>query len=511
MTGRLASDLLSRWRPSTAGQALVGRVPRRVWVAVALAAKGLSFVFFLVFFVHHGADSPPGFWGATTNDTSSYLAPVENALETKDFLRLFGYRPFGYGLPYLILRLVAGPAASLNALIVCQAALAGVSLVILGRMAGRLFDSRSTVVLTVGAYFALPIVSYYDVVALTESLSTSLLVLSLHALVTPVRFEWTWRLLSGACLAWCCLLKPVLLPLAGIYVLYSAWADRRMGVGRIALMAALILAPVMAGDGIWAAGRLLAGARQVHEYPPKEYTDEAKHSLAMFEFLKALGDDWHQQPWVYSLEGATKPPCAVATTAFDCDDLAALAKRAQRAQVDLLTLNPATPTDEVRSLNLALNADLKRYADSVRRERPFHYYIVAPIRCLARMLSSSSTHRLFGSYSTMNPSLRAPRMALDAVAWSWQGAFLVLLVLAPSPSRCRAERVVVGTTILYVYSVYALFFRMSDVRYIVPVLPLVGMMGSGWAAESWNRLTASRALDQTERRNRARTGDRVGG
>jgi len=149
----------------------------RVWIGVSLALKLALFLIFLRFFTPaQSADSViVGFWGGATNDTVSYLQPIEEALSFRDPFRVFDYRMFGYGLPYLAFRWFLAKPAALNAVIVAQLLVSSLSVYLLALLALRLFGSLRSFVCTFFGYFLVPIVSYYDVIALTESFSTSAL------------------------------------------------------------------------------------------------------------------------------------------------------------------------------------------------------------------------------------------------------------------------------------------------------------------------------------------------
>ena len=109
----------------------------------------------------------------------------------------------------------------------------------------------------------------------------------------------------------------------------------------------------------------------------------------------------------------------------------------------------------------------------MRDEHPFYYYFIAPGKYLVRLIGSSSTHRMFGYYSKMNPALRPFRFAVDCSWWGLEACFLGLLLRRGS-LLCRSPALaLVVFVIAYFYGMYAFAFGMNDFRYLVPVAPLV--------------------------------------
>jgi hypothetical protein len=215
---------------------------------------------------------------------------------------------------------------------------------------------------------------------------------------------------------------------------------------------------------------------------PPIYHDPAKHSVAMADFMRALGEEASPRaPWMYTREPVTQAHCIVATSQFDCAALADLKRRVLLAQIDLATLNPETPRGEIEKLNADVREELRRYTRAVRDELPLHYYIVAPARLFGRLVSGSSMDRMFGDYERMTDWLRPFRRAADGAVWVLQVAF-VAAVASFCRSRVRDRMrqvrglVFILLTIAYFYLVHPIVVRASDFRYLVPVLPLLLMV-----------------------------------
>ncbi len=456
----------------------------RVWIGLSLAIKLALFLFFLKFFTPTRPVDLVGFWGGATNDTASYLQPIEEALSFRDPFRVFDYRMFGYGLPYFAFRWLLAKPAALNAVIVTQLLISSLSVYLLALVALRLFGSPRSFVLTFFGYFLVPIVSYYDVIALTESFSTSALILSLYFLFTSRgRRQLT---VSGACLTWCVFLRPAFFPVVALGSLYILVDARVVGYRRALSCATLFLAPLLLAEGVWVVGRYESGAASDFAFPSAfhpVYLDEAKHSQALIGFLKAIGEDWQVQPWFYSHSVAPGVNCIVETSRFDCRDLENLRRRALLAQSNLVTFNPDTPRSEALAQNRIINDELEAYTRSVKKEHPVYYYIVAPAKYLIRLLTASSTYRMFGGYPTMSRSWLPFRLVIDGMAWVLQLSFSAAVLWGWSRSVEKGKLALVCGVVGYFYLVHALLFRMNDFRYVVPVLPLLVMITvSFWSA-----------------------------
>jgi hypothetical protein len=200
------------------------------------------------------------------------------------------------------------------------------------------------------------------------------------------------------------------------------------------------------------------------------------HSAALVEFLMAVGADWELHSWFYERLPRSEPPCDIETTAFNCDALHSLKRRILRTQIDRSTLNPATPVADIITENAEINTFLRQYIQSVRDERPVYYYVIAPIRYFGRLVGQSVAYRLFGPSETMNPRYRPARLALDIVGWSLQTSFLLLLPRGVRRSADRRGTILVACVVFYFYCVHPLAFRSNELRYVVPVLPLLAML-----------------------------------
>ena len=438
------------------------------WLGAALVLKISLALFFVRFF---GQDAIPGFVGVVSNDTASYLEPVDQYVDSGDARSLFGFRMLGYGLPYLGLRAFFPKAIAMNGLIALQTVVAAVALYLLGRTVEHITRSDRAFPWTFLAYFLTPIVSFYDVVALTESFAASALIVSLYALIC--RSGPRFVLVAGACAAFGVFLKPTFLPVLALLAAYGAWSRSLTPWQRGLPMFFLCLAPFALADSLWIAGRYWSGARQDLALQPSMhplFEDPARHTRAMVAFLRSQGEDWQNPTEFYA---GTFPPCGVPTSRFGCDDVSRLQSRALATQSDIVTSKPGVDEAWAALENRAISNELQAFADSVKREKPLQYFVVAPVRYLARLVADTSTRRMFGEYSTMNPRWRPVRLAVDGLWWGMQVLFAISLVRLLTTSKRSWPLMLIASIVVYFYVIYAMVFGMSDVRYLLPVAPLL--------------------------------------
>lgn len=445
------------------------------WLSSALLLKFAYFTFFINFFspqVHPGDIS--GFWGVTTNDSLSYLQPVEKCLESGSISYLFGERMFGYSLPYLMLRILFAPATALNTLILLQAVVSAAAVYLLALTAREVTKSPRAFHFAFWGHFFLAIACFYDIAAMTESLASSSLIISFHYL----HREHTKAnlIISGLFLTWTCFLRAVFFPIFALHLLVIAkrnWAKKYTAAASAVAIFCFLL-PLALAEGTWILGRLSSGASRNIILPPSTsavYDDDTKHTMAMIGFLKALGEVWwHSHD--NSFYNSPEVPSHVKTSLFGPRELADLRSAIKNTQSDLITLRPDRPTQELKRENQEISRTLRAYTQAIKRERPKHYYLKVPAKYLWILLSTSSTHRMFGNYSSMNPKLKLFRLGTDMVIWTIEATLILCLLWLPNWRRIETSRLHAVAIVLYTAVIHAVIFRHPDFRYIVPTLPL---------------------------------------
>lgn len=180
------------------------------YIGVALLAKIGFYSFFFneskVFYFNKISGIAVS-WG----DTESYLNPVDNYLLTGEFNT---YRMPGYGMVYFIFRAFFSDALAKSLIIFLQIVLSSVSVYVLGLISNRLI--KNSFFVSYFLYLISTYVSIYDQYLLTESLTTSVLILCVFILLYSNRSIFN-LLLSGIMATWLFFLKPVM----GVFVIIS--------------------------------------------------------------------------------------------------------------------------------------------------------------------------------------------------------------------------------------------------------------------------------------------------
>lgn len=464
------------------------------WILLALVLKAaLAAVFIWKFTPEHAPHlSLEGLWGQLSNDSAGYLDPVDRFMGSGRLADLFDYRMYGYGLPYLLLRLFLAKVAALNALIVLQVGISAVSVYLLARIGFSLFEREWAFRIAFFGYFLLLFVSHFDVVVLTESLTTSALILSLFFLFRGGGMSD--RVLSGAFLGWGIFLRPVLAPLAALWVAWVLLGGARTPAWRRIRECAVLLLPFIVFECTWVAGNRVFHGRwtllNVSTWDPT-FTDARKHTIDLIEFQQAYGGDWYDDwRWYYASDMTLPPPSIPYTSRFNADSIEVLRREMRAVQRDMFTFEPSTPLEARDSINQVVVSKLRAFTRSIEEERRVIYYGVAPARMVRLQMFSSPTSRMFGGYDTMNRVLVVPRLALDVVAWGLLASTAAAFLLLVRNWRAADGRAVLLLLIIgYFVSVHAVVFRLPDPRYLVPVMPLTLLAAMGL----WGRLGRRRS------------------
>ena len=274
----------------------------KFWLIVAFLLKFVVFIFFILFFSTKPDDiiNIKGFIGYISNDTSSYIQPIENLIHHKDFSFLFQYRMFGYGLPYYLLRFVFESGTSLNIIIFIQYIFASISLYLLALFAFRIVNRFKIFIITFLGYFLFPIISFYDIAALTESFTSSFMLISVFLLVYK---RTTFNIvIIGILLTWMAFLRPVCFPLFLLFFLYFIIKDYKKGILHLIRYSILFFLPLILFEGVWIAGNYHY-KNKINLTTPTifhpVYLNEKMHSMDMIHFLQSIGEEWENNVWFY--------------------------------------------------------------------------------------------------------------------------------------------------------------------------------------------------------------------
>jgi hypothetical protein len=175
------------------------------WLILAFIFKGIPF---LMVILNKPYSDIPGIWGASQGDEPSYFVPIDNLLKHGNYSP--DYRMPGYGIVYLLFRLLFLQPGACNALILFQYILASLSVYYLSLVARNLFENDTMFYLTFYLFLICPVSNFYDAYTCTESLCGSMLIFSVYFFSKYFqKQEEKYCFISGLLFTWVMFLRPV--------------------------------------------------------------------------------------------------------------------------------------------------------------------------------------------------------------------------------------------------------------------------------------------------------------
>ena len=351
-------------------------------------------------------------WGG---DTFSYLDPIENLLRhgiyAQDLARLDTYagRMPGYGAVYGLLRLVAGPGTAADGVMVLQLLLSLASVYALGRLAQAVTQRPVAFQWAVLLYGASTFAITFDIRLLTESFATSALIIGIYWLHQAHRQPLpthAWWLGAGLWLGWAVFLRPFLAPWFGLVIVsHAAWAlTGNGGSGRRRLHAfrtVLLALPFLVADGVWVARNW----PWYHRVVPVQSSYWAGYQTppgfrALDDFVGTIGEEplywepardisWFYKPLTDPAPNFRGETSKLAPPAYTYDSLLLVRRYLLVAQDD--TRPPAFRRAAEARASRALN----RYSRAYRQLRPFHAFVLVPLKLMYRLTLAHPGDYLF--------------------------------------------------------------------------------------------------------------------
>jgi hypothetical protein len=422
----------------------------------------------------HRYSSFPGFWGAEGGDTYSYLGSIDNLISHGAYSP--DIRMPGYGIIYLIFRLFLSKSIACNIIIILQLILSAVSVYLLALSSMYLFNTDKFFYSVFYLFAISQFSTAYDTFVYTESFTTSFMIISVFYFLTYFKSYNPSRLLiSGLLLTWGVFLKPVFGPLI-IFFLVTLAADGVRKNIKLWVPILYFLAPFILSDGAWTIRnfiqhkKLLPLATSVF-YQDKEDTFE----LPILRFTQAWGGDYF---WYYSncilKDKPAHPPAYIYTSKFNEDSLLKIRSLILSIEPNIEYKSDTTTQN--------LNHIVKRldvYTASIKSEKPFLYYIRAPLSLFTRfIIFPGISHSLFNKN---NDKLTKIEFIINGLYYLLYLAivflgsigivamFRVLFSLQPQS--------IFPFIPLYTIIVHVFIFRFCENRYFVPAYPFMLVCG----------------------------------
>lgn len=467
-------------------------------VSWGLAARLLLALFFISMPGALDLTAPiPGFVGKVQSESLLHVQAAEA------FLRQGTYpsegRSLGYAAALVPLRAVLSRATTANVLVLLQVLVAGLAVYALSLLAVEAFGHGTAPVLCLVLFGVSTYTTTWDVFLLPASLGTSALVFGalLHARALRDRTP-TLLLGSGALFAWAVFLIPTILGafVSSLVVLLVATARTERVGDRPLRSGALFALPVVLAGGVWGYCRAMPQTGPSSAESAAQATPGLEEALN--DFLRAWGGsvvhwdpraeiNWFEmrapQNFRLPTQSDTPPfPSYIYTTAFGPADLVAIKVSIREFLDQERPLTARTQAGE------HARARLESYRASVRLEKPFVYFVVAPLHLLSRFLLHSGTYNLFSRPVADLDRLEFVFKASMTLLY-WYVLLFGVVGVTLALARGGREPVVVSlaVTTLYLGLVYPIGMRHDEARHFVPAYPFVLL----FACDSAARLGAS--------------------
>ena len=416
----------------------------------------------------------PGIWGATMNDTHSYLDPIDNLLRNGNYSP--DYRMPGYGSVYLLFRLAFSQAVACNLLILLQFILAGISVYYLALIAKCIFKNDRIFYVCFYLFLVSTYSNYYDGWLLTESFCSSALIFSTWHFVKYFSSGHAKNLFfSGLLLTWAIFLRPVFLPLVFVFPILLLLNRKQLVLKSILVF----LIPFVLVEEAWVVRNYLTHQKIILLTSASLAPRAANfYENSLNDFIRSWGgsadytDNNSPLLWFgFHLKGMPNPadyhgslPASIYTSRFNADSLIKLKNK-------IIALNDSSLSPEERNnYQYEVKGKIDLYTLSVKNEKPFLYYIEAPfIKCLPRFL--------FGPESKIYMKrFQLPGIPGSLTEFIFTLFYYVVLafgiigmsILLYTGVRSNPPALIIAIIPLYTILAHAIVLRVTSNRFLIP-------------------------------------------
>lgn len=450
------------------------------WLFLAVLFK----VCLLLFFISYGFDEVyyPGFLGAYANDTNGYLIPIES------FLNNGYYEPFermpGYGIVFGFFSLFFEKAFALNSVIFFQAVLSGIAVYCLAYIGELITCSR---IIFFGTYFFSlfsTYINWYDSYLLTESLSVSILVISVFFYLKSFEaneVNINYLFISGLMFTWCVFLRPVFLPLAILFLIHLI-LKHKVPLIKKAQYFLIFIITFLVLDSFW----IYSGFKRFGKIIPlQESFLGSNQSNVFFEppfrFVQSWGGNYlwwepgahiryfgvsHDSLYYFDKDNI-KFPTAIFTSKFNLDSLEKLRNELLFLKLDSNRISKA----EFNSRSDMIYEKFNIYTNSVKEEKPKLFWIDSRVDLIWQFLFLSKTRNPF--YNIEFP-FKQNFISLKSYAYiftllcGYLASIILFFFFRKNPSI-----VLVSGIVWYIFLIHPIILRVIENRYLLPSYPFL--------------------------------------
>lgn len=453
------------------------------WLSLAL-----HFVSYLAYTFLSGLQTGTFPWFTDAGDTTEYFCYGESLLlgQYNCDGALFTRMP-AYPALYAIIRVVFDPMITRLVMVLIQVAAGGIATFMLTCIASNRIRAGIKPWLMVVFFSTAWILRSWDNFLLTESLAASVLVAGIYFGMMYDKGNIN-LLLSGLFFTICVFLRPfsiLLMGCFGAYLLYKWYAAGRR-VNAIVMSLLVWMIPFIIFESAWvtrnyhASGRLIP-LQASGRYPGIEdvpATDVVSYNK-VWDWIRAVGEDclfWNPGSlgsWMYG--GPFKPDTYHYKPHLMADSygVAEIEKLRVLYEMQLTSSDPMQRDSIIRSLvTLA-----EQMTIAYKKERPFQYYVISPLRILSRSLVHTGPSPLFHSY----PEILSHPVHLVIKLYSIFTYWLILCCgtwVIFRYFRRNHEITILSCMALSLILFFGIFLRYTEFRLYFLVFPLLAMLST---------------------------------
>ncbi|HXP50210.1 MAG TPA: hypothetical protein VN922_09665, partial [Bacteroidia bacterium] len=346
------------------------------WLLIAILIRGLFFVAQL--YVYRSTN---GIWGITSDDDEQYLTSIENLITKGSYTPDF--RMPGYGAIYFPLFLFFSRITSYNLLILLQLLASSLSVYALALIAKKVFNNNILFFITFYLFAICYLTSSFDIWLLTESFTTSALIFFLYYFISYYENKnKRYLFLAGLFITWVIFLRPVYMPVPFILLpvlYYFNQKDKK----KFLFTSCLFLSTFVVTESAWVVRNYIV-YKEVIPLTKSVYLPTYEDTYVPTEsFVQAWGGGVARDYLTLDFSGAPD----IYTSRFNADSLKAL----HELKLKDITISPAE-----KALNHQLIIKkINLYTQSIKQERPWLYYIQAPLSQAKQFFSMSRIWYIF--------------------------------------------------------------------------------------------------------------------
>jgi hypothetical protein len=441
-----------------------------------------------------GVNIIKGFWGFSgAESVDGYLLGIENFIKTGSYFP--DQRMPGYGLIYLIPRILFDRAIASNILIVIQLILGILSAYLLADISYRIFKTKFSFVI-VGILYSLCLsVSSYEIRIGADSLAISVSIIGFYFFMKFIEEnKFSYILICALLLGWAIFIRPIMGVLWGVVILNLIFSFFKSKSSKIFISVIIFLLPFVLLESFW----ITRNYRKHNEFNPLDskhlYLSDMSNTKSnflypfIFTFVKSWGGNcvmWDPNSEVRwfgvenrSIDGSTAYsslgtynkdlPNYIYTSRFNKDSLLVIQSKIQQIWSQKLSSDTSYQYCDF------VNTRLLLYSKSIQHERPFVYYVYAPLRIIKTFIFTHGTQTLINKkFSEMNVFEKfAKLMAMFVNILILTIGLISILFLIIKGKLFGSLFIPISFTIFYLFFI-GFLFKFPEVRFLAPLYPFL--------------------------------------